>query len=439
MKLEQKIKQQQKLILSQHMQQFLHLLQMSNLELLEEAKKELDENPFLIEEERPQFESFKNERRHFENDSSLENLAKEEGTFLEELESQILMTFHDNIDQKIALYFVQFLDEVGYFREDLVALAEHLGTDVGHLERILKVLQTFDPPGIFARDLQECFKLQFENQKTMTPKIDSIINQLDLLLSKDFKDIIKASGYPLEDIQDTIQKLRGLDPKPGFQDGLSSKNHIIPDVYFEPDEMGKWNLYLNSYFAPRYSFNNDFFQTIKKQDFSEKEQAFVTEKYNSATGLIKAIQQRNETLLRVAREIVEHQKLFFTQGILMKPLTLKVISESLGIHESTASRACAHKYIATPRGTFELKFFFQSGVRNDDGDGFSAAHVVHKIKSFIAQESPQKPYSDEDLSTFLSNAGIPIARRTVAKYREEAGIPSSSKRRGQNVLQFKTF
>ena len=441
MKLEQKIKQQQKLILTSHMQQFMQVLQLNNLELMETISGELESNPFLLEESplpfREEWDCSK--PRNFLSDFNIEDSQQDSPSLMAQIETQITLNFHDIMSQSIAKHMVLFLDEAGYFRADTKELAQSLGTDVENIERILKVMQSFDPCGIFARDLKECFKIQLEQQDEITPMINKIIDKLDFLVSGNMKDLLKESGSNLAQVQDVIQKLRHLDPKPGFQSGAQigafSTTTIVPDIYLDIDEHGRWNLALNPDLMPRLSLQQELFHRSLISNLNKEQETFIKEKFATAGGLIKLIHQRNETLLRIANEVVNTQRLFFTQGIhFLKPLTLRQVAEQLNVHESTVSRGCSNKYLATPRGTFELKFFFQSGVTDTDGDAVSAAQIIHKIKDLIQHEPSKKPHSDEDLTVMLNNQGIKVARRTVAKYREEAGIPSSSVRKRQKSL-----
>ncbi len=437
MRLEQNIKQQQKLILTSHMQQFMHVLQLSNIELMDTISGQIEENPFLIEETPlPRREEFfaPPKPRNFLSDFNFEDTLQDAPSMVEKIQNQILLNFHDIPSQRIAQHFILFLDESGYFRADLSDLSLKLGTNIENLERILNVMQSFDPIGIFARDLKECFKIQLKDQDSITPMINRIIDSLDYLTTGNMKELLKASGSKIEDVQSVIQKLKTLDPKPGFQSSESAfgAGHIVPDLYLDIDEGGKWSLSLNPDLVPKLSLHQELFQKSMLANITKDEEGFIKEKYSGAAHLIKVIQQRNDTLLRIANEVATTQRLFFTQGIhFMKPLTLKKVAEQLGVHESTVSRGCSNKYIATPRGTFELKFFFQSGVTDTDGDAVSSAQIIYHIKNIISTEASKKPHSDEELTGILNAKGIQVARRTVAKYREEAGIPSSSVRKRQ--------
>lgn len=443
MRLEQKIKQQQKLIMTTHVQQFMRVLQLNNLELSEMVNHELDENPFLIEENPLPFRAeWKTSKpKNFLSDFSVEDTLQDVPSLLSQIETQISLNLHDPISQKIARYMILFLDESGYFRGDLEKISKNLGTTFEHLESILFKLQSFDPPGIFARDLKECFKIQLQQQDTITPLVNNIIDNLDHLVSGSMKDLIKASGSDIEKVQDVISKLRTLDPKPGFMSGFETgvfgEGHIVPDIYLDIDENGKWNLALNPDLIPKLSLHQDLFRTSMSTHLTKDDEGFIKDKYASASHLIKVIEQRNETLLRIATEVVKTQRLFFTQGIhFMRSLTLKKVAEQLNVHESTISRGCSNKYLATPRGTFELKFFFQSGVLDSEGDAVSAAQIMHKIKQLVTSESVENIYSDEALTKILNEEGVQVARRTVAKYREDAGIPSSAMRKRQKRNSF---
>ena len=439
MKLEQKIKQQQKLILSSHMQQFMHVLHLNNLELLETISDEVEINPFLAQESPvpfcEEFSQFKPRDFSSNFEESLEDIP----SLIEQIETQISLNFHDLQSQSIAKHMIFFLDEAGYFRADIEELAKNLGTDVKNIKRILNIMQSFDPSGIFARDLKECFKIQLAQQEEITPTINAIIDKLDFLISGNMKDLLKESGSNLAQVQDVIQKLRHLDPKPGFQSSFQisvfNSGNIIPDIYLDIDEFGKWNLRLNSDLMPKLSLDKELFHKMRYPNLNKEQESFIKEKFATASNLIKIIRQRNETLLRIANEVVRTQRLFFTQGIhFLKPLTLRKVAEQINVNESTISRGCSNKYISTPRGTFELKFFFQSGVTDTDGDAVSAAQIIHKIKKMIHHEPHENPHSDSKLTILLNTQGIQVARRTVAKYREESGIPSSSIRKRQKSL-----
>jgi RNA polymerase sigma-54 factor len=344
------------------------------------------------------------------------------------------MDFIDNKDRAIATLMVDYIDEAGYFRAPFPPLAERLGCGVERLETILEKLQQLDPAGIFARHLSECLALQLRELDRLDPAMEKLLQNLELLAGHDLKKLRAVCGVDEEDLRDMIAEIRSLDPKPALHFDHFVVQTVIPDVLMKPlpkSKGGGWAVELNSDTLPRVLVNKIYYAEVNNSATSKKDREYLSEQLNTANWLVKAMDQRAQTILRVAGEIILQQEAFFNYGVeYLKPLVLKDIAGVIGMHESTVSRVTTNKYIGTPRGVFELKYFFTSGVSNADGSAeFSSEAVKARMKTLIEAESAAAVLSDDDLVDFLQKGGIVLARRTVAKYREAMKIPSSVQRR----------
>jgi RNA polymerase sigma-54 factor len=343
---------------------------------------------------------------------------------------QLNVEIDDPVDRLIGGQLIDWADEAGYVTDDLAPLAANMGCDIERVERVLERLQRFDPPGMFARTLSECLALQLAERDRLDPAMEAFLDNLDLLAKRDLEGLIKACGVDREDIADMAAEIKALDPKPGlgFQEEIAAT--LIPDVFVRQSADGGWRIELNSDTLPRVLINERYCAEVSDRAKSKKDKAYITERLNSANWLVKSLNQRATTILRVSTELVRQQDGFFAHGVgHLRPLTLRDIAEAVEMHESTVSRVTSNKYMATPRGTFELKYFFTAAIASSTGgDSHSAEAVRHRIKNLIALEGGEV-LSDDRLAEILSGDGIDIARRTVAKYREALRIPSSVERR----------
>jgi RNA polymerase sigma-54 factor len=367
-------------------------------------------------------------------DFGLEGTMAKEANLREHLIDQINLDFEDNRERAIALLLLDHLDESGYMRADLAPVAERLGCGVDRVEDILKRLQGLDPPGVFARNLSECLALQLKELNRLDPAMEKLLAHLDVLAAHDLKKLKTLCGVDEDDLKDMIGEIKGLNPKPALAFDHFVSQTVIPDVLMKPlpkSKGGGWAVELNSDTLPRVLVNKTYYTEISKNARAKQDKEYLSEQMNTANWLVKAMDQRAQTILKVASEIILQQEAFFNYGVeFLKPLVLKDIAAVVGMHESTISRVTSGKYIGTPRGVFELKYFFTSGVGATEGGGeFSSEAVKARIRNLIDAEKSAAILSDDDLVDLLTKEGIDIARRTVAKYREALGIPSSVQRR----------
>ncbi len=341
----------------------------------------------------------------------------------------------DPIDRMIAAYMVDSLDHSGYLTVSLENISKTLGYPQSRVKNILKVIQDFDPPGIFARNLSECLGLQLKDLGRYDPAMQKFIKNLDLLVKKKFNLLKKICGVNTKDLVEMIKEIKKLNPKPALNFEPTFIQTLAPDVLARQGKNGSWFIDLNTETLPHVLVNQRYYMEIKSQALREKDKTYISECYQSANWLVKALHQRAQTIVKVATEIVRHQEGFLEKGIqFLRPLVLREIAETLNIHESTVSRVTQNKYISTPRGTFELKYFFSSAVRaTSGGHSASAKSVRFQINHLILNEMPNNVLSDEKIVKILRDDGINIARRTVAKYRESMDIPSSVQRRREKA------
>jgi len=362
---------------------------------------------------------------------NLEAFVSAETTLADWLREQLTLAIVDPVRRMIGQYLIDLVDEAGYLSGDLAAAAERLGTSVTEIEAVLRILQTFDPPGICARDLAECLAIQIKEQNRYDPAMQALIARLDLLARRDFAALKKICAVGDEDLADMIAEIRRLNPKPGLAFGSTIVQPIVPDVFVRPAPDGAWIVELNSDTLPKVLINQTYYAEVSASTRRDTEKSYLTECLQSATWLIRALDQRARTILKVSNEIVRQQDAFFARGVeYLRPLNLKTVAEAIGMHESTVSRVTANKYMATSRGIFELKYFFTSAIAaSHGGEAHSAEAVRHRIKHLIDAEPAADVLSDDTIVEKLREAGIDIARRTVAKYREAMRIPSSVQRR----------
>jgi len=361
----------------------------------------------------------------------LEQTLADEPTLRQTLDDQLNIAFADAMSRMIGSYLIDMLDENGYISGGLEEVSEALECDLADVERVLKAMQGFDPVGIFARDLAECLELQLRERNRFDPAMAALLANLDLLAKRDFDRLRRVCGVDSDDLHDMIAEIKTLDPRPGKTADGEIATPVIPDVLMRAAGNGNWHLELNSEALPRVLVNEDYVAQIGSGLRDREERGFMSEKLQSANWLVKALHQRATTIMKVASEIVRQQDGFFTHGVAhLRPLILRDIAEAIGMHESTVSRVTNGKFMSTPRGMFELKYFFTTAISSSDGgDAYSSEAVRHRIKSLIDNEEPKKILSDDKLVELLGKEGIDIARRTVAKYREAMRIPSSVQRR----------
>jgi RNA polymerase sigma-54 factor len=336
----------------------------------------------------------------------------------------------------IGQYLVDLVDETGYLTGDLETAAEKLGTGIAEIEAVLGILQKFDPPGVFARDLAECLAIQLREQDRFDPAMAGLIAHLDLLARRDFAALKKICGVGDEDLADMIAEIRKLNPKPGLAFGSAPVQPIVPDVFVRPAPNGAWLVELNSDTLPKVLVNQSYYAEVSATARRDAEKSYLADCLQNATWLVRALDQRARTILKVSNEIVRQQDAFFANGVQhLRPLNLKTVAEAIGMHESTVSRVTANKYMATSRGIFELKYFFTSAIAAaHGGEAHSAEAVRHRIKQLIDAETANDVLSDDTIVERLREAGVDIARRTVAKYREALRIPSSVQRRREKQV-----
>ncbi|MGB8274791.1 MAG: RNA polymerase factor sigma-54 [Alphaproteobacteria bacterium] len=365
-------------------------------------------------------------------DSAVDQTLGHEKSLRDHLLDQIAMDLDDPATRLIAVHLVDMLDESGYLTGDLRAVAETLGCDIARVESVLEKLQHFDPPGLFACDLAQCLALQLRDRGRLDPAMEAMLAHLDLVARGDMRALMKLCGVDAEDIAEMTAEIRALNPKPGLAfDGMIAQA-VIPDVIMRPLPKGGWSVELNNDTLPRLLVNNSYYAKVTREARTKEDKDYISACFQSANWLVKSLHQRATTILKVATEIVRQQDAFFLHGVQrLRPLVLRDIAEAIGMHESTVSRVTTNKYMATPRGILELKYFFSSSIAATGGEAISAEAVRHRIKNLIEKESAKEILSDDQIVDLLRKEGMDIARRTVAKYREAMRIPSSIERRRQ--------
>ncbi|BBF67955.1 RNA polymerase factor sigma-54 [Sphingomonas bisphenolicum] len=343
------------------------------------------------------------------------------------------------MDLFIATQLIGQISEAGYLEANLLQTAHGLGVPLFDVERVLGVIHRFDPTGVGARSLSECLALQAKEADRYDPCMARLLANLDLLAKGALPQLRRICGVDEEDMADMIAELRGYDPKPGLRFADDRAAPVTPDLFVRPAKDG-WAIEINSATLPRLLVNRSYYVELATGPQDKSAKAWLADCLASANWLVKALDQRQKTIIKVASEIVRSQEAFFQQGVAhLKPLTLRAVADTIGMHESTVSRVTSNKYLSCPRGLYELKYFFTSGVSSSGGDGgsVSAEAVKSHIKALIGAEDPQAILSDDTLVDLLRAKGMDIARRTVAKYREALGIGSSVQRRRQKALKGK--
>jgi RNA polymerase sigma-54 factor len=364
-------------------------------------------------------------------DYNLEAFVAEEKSLADHLSDQLGLAITDPAMRLIGQTLVNEIDESGYLRADLTQVAERLGAPAADVEKTLAVIQTFEPSGVGARDLAECLAIQLREQDRYDPAMAALVSHLDLVAKRDVAALKRLCGVDDDDIAEMLKEIRALNPKPGASFGSAPVQPVIPDVIVRLGPDGGWLVELNSGTLPKVLVNQSYYATVARQKKTDTEKAYLAEALQTANWLVKSLDQRARTILKVATEIVRQQDAFLAEGVQhLRPLNLKTIAEAIAMHESTVSRVTSNKYMATPRGIFELKYFFTASIAHvEGGEAHSAEAVRFRIRKLIDDEPSSAILSDDTIVKILRDSGVDIARRTVAKYREAMRIPSSVQRR----------
>ncbi|MER8640283.1 MULTISPECIES: RNA polymerase factor sigma-54 [unclassified Mesorhizobium] len=371
------------------------------------------------------------------NGPSLDEFATLAETLHDHVAGQIALTAFTSKERLIAHQLAADLEDTGYLRANLLELAESLNVQEADVERVLGTLQHFDPPGIFARTLEECLELQLRQRDRFDPAMAALVANLKMLGRRDFQALKQHCGVDEDDLLDMYHEILALDPKPGNRFQSGPLESIIPDVWVMPSPEGGWKIELDPATLPKVLINRAYYAEVSRHTVqNSKDQAFLNVCLETANWLIRSLDQRANTILKVATEIVRQQEAFFEHGVAhLRPLNLRTVADEIGVHESTVSRVTSNKYMLTPRGIFELKYFFTVAIAScEGGDAHSAEAVRHQIKAIIAAEPPGDVLSDDAIAVRLKETGMDVARRTVTKYREAMNIPSSVQRRREKRL-----
>ena len=455
----------QRLVMTAALQQAIKLLPLSRLELVERIQQELLENPFL--EEVPTNEASDDElakqetvetplddgRQDFEMDweaylqeagnydhfptdngrdvPSLESTVSSETSLTDYLLWQLSLSVQSELGKQIGTYLIGNVDENGYLNCQTDEVSEIFEVPCAEVEEVLEIIQGFDPSGVGARDLRECLLIQLQ-QLGMDDSLASCIvrHYLDQIDERHFRRIARSLRAPLEEVLAAVRVIRELDPKPGNRYASGRVEYIVPDVYVV--KIGDdYQVMLNDDDVPKLNINAQYQRLLRRDNgLQEDAKDYLEEKFRSAVWLVKGIEQRRQTLMKVAKSVCMFQRDFLDKGLAyLNPLVLKDVADDIGMHESTVSRVTTNKYIHTPQGVFELKFFFHSGLRSFEGDAMSSVSVKDTIRKMVGAEDVRKPLTDQQLVAMLEDKNISIARRTVAKYRQELHIPPASRRR----------
>ena len=368
--------------------------------------------------------------------SNLESYLAAKLSLKDHLLEQLPLAVADPGDRLIGHALIDAIDDSGYLTDPLADVAGRLGTPIARAEAVLGAIQTLDPAGVGARDLAECLAIQLRDRDRFDPAMAMLVAHLDLVAKRDIAGLRKICGVDEEDVADMIAEIRRLDPKPGRAFGSSAIQPVVPDVVVRAAPDGSWMIELNTEVLPRLLINQTYAAKISRTKGSEADRSFVSGCLQTANWLTKSLEQRARTILKVSTEIVRQQDAFFAYGVEhLRPLNLKAIAEATSMHESTVSRVTSNKYLSSPRGLFELKYFFTASIAsNVGGEAHSAESVRFRIKQMIERETVGEVLSDDAIVEKLRDSDVDIARRTVAKYRESMRIPSSVERRRRKAV-----
>ncbi len=488
------LRQGQQLVMTPQLQQAIRLLQLSNIELTAFVEAELERNPLLEREEgaeapaegaaaapetgnpdanwegsepAPGDESVPGDAPaangapsgpdddRLESDrtswaalrpsthsgevvhGNVEEFVPSARSLADHLTEQLNVAITDPAQRLIGVHLIHMVDEAGYLLGSVDEVAEKLGAPTSLVVKVLSVMQSFDPAGVLARDLAECLALQLKDLNRYDPQIAKLLDNLPLLASHNLAALKRAVDVETDELVEMIAEIKQLNPKPGLKFGSVEIQPVLPDVLVRPSQAGAWSIELNNETLPRVLVNRSYYTTVSKTTQSEQDKTYLLDCLQNANWLVKSLDQRARTILRVAQEIVRQQDGFLTHGIEhLKPLNLRTVADAISMHESTVSRVTSNKYMSTPRGIFELKYFFTSAISasSHSAEAHSSASVRHRIRQLIDAEVPQSILSDDKLVEYLRRDGIDIARRTVAKYREALRIPSSVQRRREKQM-----
>lgn len=478
------LRQGQSLVMTQQLQQSIKLLQCNSLELRAFVNQELEKNPFLQNEEvdaaaaeqsadnsegeseeqgepqavdiaedshisdesnndwddseqierdylQPAYEKSSSGSYGGEDERTIEDNRAQDKTLRENLLEQLQLDISDPVERMIGAHLIDLVDEAGYMKEEIASLADMLGVDQGDIDNVLAKLQKFEPSGVCARDLQECLRLQLLEKNRLDPAMETLLENLHLLASVKYAELQKKCKVDKDDIRQMIMEIRELNPKPGLAFSYELVQAVEPDIFIRRAPDGDWHVELNMSNFPKVMVNKRYYKTVSKNTRKEEDKEYLSEQYGSANWLVRALEQRAQTMLKVGSEMVKQQDAFFRLGVkYLRPMTLKDVAAETGYHESTISRVTNGKFLVCPRGTFELKYFFTSALsRNHGGSDISSAAVKKHIEELIKKETSEHIFSDDEIVDVLSQRSISIARRTVAKYRDALKIPSSPKRK----------
>ncbi len=362
---------------------------------------------------------------------SLESTLTGEQSLAEHLTEQLNMAITEPARRIIGLHLIDMVDDAGYVTGDIDQVAERLGASEAAVLETLHIMQTFEPSGIMARSLGECLALQLREKDRLDPAMQMLLDNIELLAKREHAALMDICGVDRDDLVQMIEEIRELDPKPGLAFDAAIVQTVVPDVTVRENSDSTWLVELNSDTLPKVLVNNQYYATVSRTARNSDDKTYLTECFANANWLVKSLDQRARTILKVSREIVRQQDAFLAYGVQhLRPLNLKTVADAISMHESTVSRVTSNKYMATPRGVFELKYFFTSAIASSaGGDSHSAEAVRFRIKELIESENAAAILSDDKIVDLLKDAGIDIARRTVAKYREAMHIPSSVQRR----------
>jgi RNA polymerase sigma-54 factor len=477
------MRQGQALVMTPQLQQAIKLLQLSNVELTEFVEAELERNP-LLEREETQTEAPKasdggdaqaldfdsgvapieaaldvsvadmapdlsqaelteagaapltdwskaSSGKSFDDLPGLEETLTHDLTLGEHLDAQLTEAGLSAVERMIGGVLIDLVDDWGYMRGDIREIAARIGASERQVAHVLSVMQGFEPTGVMARDIPECLALQLKDRGRFDPAMEKLLAHLDVLAKGHIDRLQTLCGVDREDLADMIAEIRALTPKPGAGFGGGTAQTVAPDVYVKAAPDGSWLVELNTDTMPRVLMNQRYYATVSKSAVREEDKQFLSECAANASWLVKSLDQRARTILKVAREIVRQQDGFFVNGVSqLRPLNLKTVAAAIEMHESTVSRVTSNKYLSCARGVFELKYFFTASINAaDGGEAHSAEAVRYQIKGLVDQETPEDILSDDRIVEILMERGIDIARRTVAKYRESLRIPSSVERK----------
>jgi len=476
------IRQSQGITMTPQLTESIKILQMGSLDLIPYITNEIEQNPFLerdedtgqredqsdgqqeTTQENDKIQSVDKTPQNWEDDEvspaiyenesliysggssskgqsggeqSLDYVSSHAITLREHVIDQINADIKDPAQRMIALHLTEYLDESGYIIADLTPFSQMLKCEYSQIEQVIEKLHRFDPPGVFARNLAECLALQLKDRNRLDPAMQALLDNLDLMAKYDIRALKKICGVDEDDLKQMFAEIKALNPKPGNNFSYDNVQVLQVDIFLKQDQKGNWLIELNSDALPRVLVNRRYYSQIDAQVKDKESKKFLSQHWNTANWLAKALDQRANTILKVATEIVAQQDGFLRNGIhYLKPLVISDIAAAVQMHESTISRVINGKYMATHMGTYELKYFFSSGVGGGENgvEDVSSKRIKHMIKQLVDSESTKKILSDDKIAALLSADGFEVARRTVMKYREAMNIPSSVQRRREKGL-----